>query len=647
MAISLNSVFAVFALALGYLLGSIPFGLLLTRLAGTADLRTIGSGNIGATNVLRTGRKDLAAATLVLDALKATLGYLLAAALFHDEAAALAGAAGAFLRPPLSRLARLSRRQGRRDLPRRPDRRLLAGGAGFALVWLGVAASTRYSSAAALAASVAAPLVALALRHGEVALVFGALAALLWIKHAPNIARLATARNRASAPRAENGRQIRERPAERRAALRLAAAHPLGQCRPAHVSRADQQSRRRARGAGGAAGTRAARRGQAHDPDRRPPRRSRRELLAARRLGVRFVALGEPEYPPALRQIDSAPPILALRGREEASAAAGHRHRRLAQRLRRRPRLRRPARARARAGGLCRGLRARARHRSARACGGVGDRHDRRARRRPCPPYPPEAVPLIPRIAEHGAVVSEMPIEWEPRGRDFPRRNRIVSGLVARRRRRRGRARLGLADHGEIRARAEPRSVRRAGLAARSARGGRQRSAARRRAYLRARRRRARACSIRCARKTRSRIFARIRASTSSEPLWGEQPLLGVDPEGAPRAQPREEFDEDAAPAFDLGEDAAIGASSACSAPRRSRSTNSREWPNSTSRRVRMAVMVLDLAGRIEHSGGDRVALLPARRTRSASASALVGAFGALQFAVRRLSASARAIASR
>jgi len=76
MAISLNGVFAALALALGYLLGSIPFGLLLTRLAGTADLRSVGSGNIGATNVLRTGRKDLAAATLVLDALKATLAPL-------------------------------------------------------------------------------------------------------------------------------------------------------------------------------------------------------------------------------------------------------------------------------------------------------------------------------------------------------------------------------------------------------------------------------------------------------------------------------------------------------------------------------------------------------------------------------------------
>ena len=97
MAMSLNSVYVLAALALGYVLGSIPFGLILTRLAGTQDLRSLGSGNIGATNVLRTGRRDLAAATLLLDALKATLAYLVGAAMFHDEAAALAGAAGAFL----------------------------------------------------------------------------------------------------------------------------------------------------------------------------------------------------------------------------------------------------------------------------------------------------------------------------------------------------------------------------------------------------------------------------------------------------------------------------------------------------------------------------------------------------------------------
>src|SRR5215469_8221803 len=88
--------FLPIAFIIGYLFGSIPFGLVLTRLAGTPDLRSIGSGNIGATNVLRTGRKGLAAATLLLDALKGTLAVIIAGYLAGAEAAMLAGL-GAFL----------------------------------------------------------------------------------------------------------------------------------------------------------------------------------------------------------------------------------------------------------------------------------------------------------------------------------------------------------------------------------------------------------------------------------------------------------------------------------------------------------------------------------------------------------------------
>src|ERR1700722_20485548 len=89
-------VFLIVAFILGYLFGSIPFGLVLTRLAGTKDLRSIGSGNIGATNVLRTGRKGLAAATLLLDMLKGTVAVIIAGYLAGPEAAMLAGL-GAFL----------------------------------------------------------------------------------------------------------------------------------------------------------------------------------------------------------------------------------------------------------------------------------------------------------------------------------------------------------------------------------------------------------------------------------------------------------------------------------------------------------------------------------------------------------------------
>ena len=190
MAISLNGIYAILALALGYLFGSIPFGLLLTRLAGTADLRSIGSGNIGATNVLRTGRKDLAAATLVLDALKATLALVLATLLFHDEAAGLAAAAGAFLGHLYPVWLRFRGGKGVATFLGGLIGACWPAALAFALVWLAVAATTRYSSAAALAASVVAPLVALAIGESAVASAFGALALLLWMKHSPNIGRL-------------------------------------------------------------------------------------------------------------------------------------------------------------------------------------------------------------------------------------------------------------------------------------------------------------------------------------------------------------------------------------------------------------------------------------------------------------------------
>ena len=155
-----------------------------------------------------------------------------------------------------------------------------------------------------------------------------------------------------------------------------------------------------------------------------------KELIAARKLGVRFVALGEPDYPPALQEIDSAPPILALRGRAEAlrkaavaivgsrnASAAGLT---FAERL---------ARGLGQAGyvivsGLARGIDQRA-HIASLETGAVGVLAGGHGK-----PYPSEAVPLMERMVELGAVLSEMPIEWEPRGRDFPRRNRIVSGLA-------------------------------------------------------------------------------------------------------------------------------------------------------------------------------------------------------------------------
>ena len=191
MLLSISPLVAGLCLLLGYLFGSIPFGLLLTRMAGTADLRGLGSGNIGATNVLRTGRKDLAAATLLLDAAKATLAYLAASWLARDDAAGLAAAAGAFLGHLYPVWLKFKGGKGVATFIGGLIAASWPAALTFAVVWLGVAAITRYSSAAALAASVAAPLAAFALGDMQVGWVFAILAALVWMKHAPNIGRLA------------------------------------------------------------------------------------------------------------------------------------------------------------------------------------------------------------------------------------------------------------------------------------------------------------------------------------------------------------------------------------------------------------------------------------------------------------------------
>src|SRR5206468_8993181 len=96
-ATAMSDAFLIVAFLLGYLFGSIPFGLVLTKLAGTQDLRSIGSGNIGATNVLRTGRKGLAAATLIGDALKGTVAVLITKYISGSELLAIIAALGAFL----------------------------------------------------------------------------------------------------------------------------------------------------------------------------------------------------------------------------------------------------------------------------------------------------------------------------------------------------------------------------------------------------------------------------------------------------------------------------------------------------------------------------------------------------------------------
>src|SRR4051812_3696225 len=173
----------------GYLLGSIPFGLVITRAAGLGDVRKIGSGNIGATNVLRTGRRGLAALTLVLDALKGTAAVLIAGRFGGEVGAVLAGLC-AFLghlypvwlgfkggKGVATYLGVLAALKWPLALV-------------FAAVWIAVAALLRYSSLAAILGAVAVPIALFAIGYQDFAAVFGLMSVLVLYKHRANIARL-------------------------------------------------------------------------------------------------------------------------------------------------------------------------------------------------------------------------------------------------------------------------------------------------------------------------------------------------------------------------------------------------------------------------------------------------------------------------
>jgi glycerol-3-phosphate acyltransferase PlsY len=179
----------ILAFLLGYLLGSIPFGLVLTRLGGTADLRSIGSGNIGATNVLRTGRKGLAAATLLCDMLKGTVAVLLASWLGGPNAAMLA-ALGAFLGHLFPVWLKFRGGKGVAVYIGVLIGLFWPAAALFCAVWLVVALLTRYSSLAALVASLVTPIFLWWLGHLALALLFALLTLLLFFMHRENIRRL-------------------------------------------------------------------------------------------------------------------------------------------------------------------------------------------------------------------------------------------------------------------------------------------------------------------------------------------------------------------------------------------------------------------------------------------------------------------------
>ena len=185
----MSEVFLIAAFLFGYLLGSIPFGLVLTKLAGTQDLRSIGSGNIGATNVLRTGRKGLAAATLLGDALKGTVAVLVMYRLWGQDHAILA-ALGAFLGHLFPVWLKFKGGKGVATYIGILLALAWPAAIAFCLIWLAVAALTRYSSLAALVASLATPFVLWMLDDRQEAQLFALLTVLLWLMHRENIMRL-------------------------------------------------------------------------------------------------------------------------------------------------------------------------------------------------------------------------------------------------------------------------------------------------------------------------------------------------------------------------------------------------------------------------------------------------------------------------
>jgi len=184
-----SDLFLLVAFILGYLLGSIPFGLLLTRLAGTQDLRTIGSGNIGATNVLRTGRKGLAAATLLGDMLKGTLAVMIAGSIGGPDAAMVA-ALGAFLGHLFPVWLKFKGGKGVAVYIGVLLGLFWPAAAVFGAIWLTTAFTTRYSSLAALVAGFVTPIFLWWFGHPALASLFAVLTMLMFYMHRENIKRL-------------------------------------------------------------------------------------------------------------------------------------------------------------------------------------------------------------------------------------------------------------------------------------------------------------------------------------------------------------------------------------------------------------------------------------------------------------------------
>ena len=184
-----SSAIDVIALLIGYLFGSIPFGLILTRLAGTQDLRTVGSGNIGATNVLRTGNKGLAAATLIGDMLKGTVAVIIAG-YWGGPSAAMLAALGAFLGHLFPVWLNFKGGKGVAVYIGVLIGLFWPAAVVFCVLWLATAATSRYSSLAALVASFVTPIFLWWFGHLALAALFAVLTMLLFYMHRENIKRL-------------------------------------------------------------------------------------------------------------------------------------------------------------------------------------------------------------------------------------------------------------------------------------------------------------------------------------------------------------------------------------------------------------------------------------------------------------------------
>lgn len=179
----------IVALSVGYLLGSIPFGLILTKLSGAGDIRSVGSGNIGATNVLRTGRKGLAAATLLGDLLKGAAAVLIMRAFGGADAGLIAGL-GAILGHIFPVWLGF---KGGKGVATYIGVLLAVSwllALAFGAIWIAVAALTRYSSLAGLTATAVTPFLLAYLVGARPALLFAVLSLIVWIMHRANIARL-------------------------------------------------------------------------------------------------------------------------------------------------------------------------------------------------------------------------------------------------------------------------------------------------------------------------------------------------------------------------------------------------------------------------------------------------------------------------